>query len=323
MGRPLPEGQRSAADTYTEGGNQLDARSTPKGIFAPVATIFGPDGDLDLGGFQANLERYATSALDGIVVLGSNGEYPLLDTSEKLGLIETAVNTISGRQIVMAGTGAESTRETIALTRQAADLGIDYAIVITPHYYKPRYDQAAYVSHYRAVADASPVPIIIYVMAAYTGVDPAATLVRALSEHPNIAGIKDSGGNAPKVGEMIAFAEPGFGVLAGSASFLYPALCLGATGGILALANVAPRVCKDVERAFRADDHTAARALQLRLLAPNAAVTSRFGIPGLKVALDAVGLTGGSPRLPLQPLNETDAAEVRRVLGEADLTAFC
>ena len=187
----------------------MDKRKTPQGIFAPVATTFGSDGELDLGGFGANLERYATSALDGIVVLGSNGEYPLLDRSEKLRLIETAVHTIDGRRIVMAGTGAESTRETIGLTREAAALGIDYAIVITPHYYKPRYDQAAYVAHYRAVADASPVPIIIYVMAAYTGVDPAASLVHELSEHPNIAGIKDSGGNAPKVGEMIASRDSG------------------------------------------------------------------------------------------------------------------
>jgi len=301
----------------------VDKRKTPQGIFAPVATTFGSDGELDLGGFGANLERYATSALDGIVVLGSNGEYPLLDRSEKLHLIETAVHTIGGRRLIMAGTGAESTRETIGLTREAAALGIDYAIVITPHYYKPRYDQAAYVAHYRAVADASPVPIIVYVMAAYTGVDPAASLVHELSEHPNIAGVKDSGGNAPKVGEMIACATPGFAVLAGSASFLYPALCLGATGGILALANVAPGVCKDVERAFRAGNHETARTLQLRLLAPNAAVTSRFSIPGLKVALDAVGLTGGPPRLPLQPLNEADAAEVRRILCAADLETFC
>jgi 4-hydroxy-2-oxoglutarate aldolase len=301
----------------------MDGRKTPQGIFAPVATTFSSDGELDLGGFRANLERYATSALDGIVVLGSNGEYPLLDRSEKLRLIETAVHTIGGRRVVMAGTGAESTRETTRLTREAADLGIDYAIVITPHYYKPRYDQAAYVAHYRAVADESPVPIIIYVMAAYTGVDPAASLVHELSEHPNIAGIKDSGGNAPKVGEMIASSIPGFSVLAGSASFLYPALCLGATGGILALANVAPSACKDVERAFYADDHLTARTLQLRLLAANAAVTSRFGIPGLKVALDAVGLTGGPPRLPLQPLNEADSAEVRRILCEADLGTFC
>jgi 4-hydroxy-2-oxoglutarate aldolase len=294
----------------------------PQGVFAPVATTFGPDGELDLDGFRANLERYATSALDGVVVLGSNGESALVDRDEKLRLIEAAVETIDGRRIVMAGTGAESTRETIALTREAAALGIDYALVITPYYYKPRYDQAAYVAHYRAVADASPVPIIIYVMAAYTGVDPAASLVQELSQHPNIVGIKDSGGNAPKVGEMIATAAPGFGVLAGSASFLYPALCLGATGGILALANVAPRACKDLECSFRTGDHATARELQLRLLAPNAAVTSRFGVPGLKVALEAVGLVGGLPRLPQQPLNETDAATVRRILCEAGLDTF-
>jgi 4-hydroxy-2-oxoglutarate aldolase len=301
----------------------MSERSIPQGVFAPVATTFGPDGELDLDGFRSNMERYAESPLDGVVILGSNGEYTLLDETEKLRLIEAGVETIGGRRVVMAGTGLESTRGTIALTRKAAALGIDYALIITPHYYKPRYDHAANVAHFRAVADASPVPIIVYVMAAYTGVDPAASLVHELSRHPNIVGIKDSGGNAPKVGEMIAGAAPDFAVLAGSASFLYPALCLGATGGILALANVAPGACKDVERAFRAGDHATARALQLRLLAPNAAVTSRFGIPGLKVALETVGLVGGLPRPPLQPLNEADAEAVRRTLREADLDTFC
>ena len=233
----------------------MDKRKTPQGIYAPVATTFGSDGELDLGGFGANLERYATSALDGIVVLGSNGEYPLLDRPEKLRLIETAVRTIDGRRIVMAGTGAESTRETIGLTREAAALGIDYAIVITPHYYKPRYDQAAYVAHYCAVADASPVPIIIYVMAAYTGVDPAASLVHELSEHPNIAGIKDSGGNAPKVGEMIASASPGFGVLAGSCELPLSGTLPWRDRRHPGAGQRRAPVCKDVERAFRADDH--------------------------------------------------------------------
>jgi 4-hydroxy-2-oxoglutarate aldolase len=300
----------------------MSGRKTPKGVIAPVATTFGTDGGLDLDGLRSNLERYATSALDGILVLGSNGEYPLLDRTEKLRVIETAVETVGGRRVVMAGTGTESTRDTIALTREAADLGIDFAVVITPYYYKPRYDHAAYLAHYHAVADASPVPIIVYIMAAYTGVDLASSLVCELSKHPNIVGVKDSGGNAPKVGEMIAGAAPGFGVLAGSANFLYPALCLGATGGILALANVAPGACKEIDRAFQAGDHETARAMQLRLLAPNAAVTTRFGIPGLKVALETVGLTGGPPRPPLQPLNEADAAEVRRILCDADLCAF-
>lgn len=294
----------------------------PRGVLAPVATTFGGDGELDLAAYRANMERYATSPLDGVVILGSNGEAALLDGDEKLRLIEAGTTAVGGRKVVMAGTGAESTRGTIALTKRAAELGVDYALIVTPHYYTPRYDHAAYLAHYTAVAEASPVPTIVYVMAAYTGVDLATSLVLELSRHPNIVGIKDSGGNAAKVAELIAGAAPGFGVLAGSASFLYPALCLGATGGILALGNVAPAVCKKLERLFLAGDHDAARALQLRMLAPNAAVTSRFGIPGLKVALEAVGLHGGAPRPPLHPLSEADAAEVRRVLTAADLGPF-
>lgn len=293
----------------------------PTGVFAPVATIFQDDGALDLDGFRANLNWYATSPLDGVVLLGSNGEFALLDGDERLQIIEAGVEAIGGRKIVMAGTGAESTRGTIEMTKRAAALGIDYALVVTPHYYKPRYDNAAYLAHYRAVADASPVPVIVYVMAAYTGVDLATSLVNELSSHPNIVGVKDSGGNAPKVGEMVAGSASDFGVLAGSASFLYAALCLGATGGILALGNVAPDLCKELERLYLAGEHAAARKLQERLLAPNAAVTSRFGIPGLKVAMEAVGLRGGLPRSPQLPLSEKDADEVRRILRAAEIGA--
>lgn len=294
----------------------------PSGVHAPVATIFDGEGGLDLAGYRSNMERYAGSPLDGVVILGSNGEFALLDLEEKLRVIEAGTAAIAGRKVVMAGTGVESTRGTIALTKRAAELGIDYALVVTPHYYRPRYDDAAFLAHYRAVADASPVPVVVYVMAAYTGVDLAPGLVAALSAHPNIVGVKDSGGNAPRVGEMIAGAAPGFGVLAGSASFLYPALCLGATGGILALANLAPGLCKAIETAFRAGDHETARALQLRVLAANAAVTSRFGIAGLKVALEAVGLRGGAPRAPLRSLDAAAAETVRGILREAEIGEF-
>jgi len=294
----------------------------PRGVFAPVATVFGSDDELDLDGFRQNMDRYAGSPLDGVVLLGSNGEFPLLDEAEKLRLIEAGTASIGGRKLVLAGTGAESTRNTIALTRRAAELGIDYALIVTPHYYTPRYDRAAFLAHYLNVAEASPVPVIVYVMAAYTGVDLAPNLIAELSLHPNIVGVKDSGGNAPKVGEMIATSSSDFGVLAGSASFLYPALCLGATGGILALANVAPAACKEIECRFREGDHDAARNQQLRLLAANAAVTSQFGIPGLKVALDAVGLRGGRPRSPIDALNDRDADQVRQILREARLDRF-
>lgn len=297
----------------------MTASQTPKGVLAPVATNFDAAGELDLSAFRANMEWYATSPLDGIVLLGSNGEFALLDADEKLRLIETGVDAIGGRKVVMAGTGAESTKATIELTKRAADLGIDFALVVTPHYYKARYDRAAYLAHYKAVADASPVPIIIYIMTAYTGVDLASSVVSELSSYPNIAGIKDSGGNAPKVGEMVAGSAPGFSVLAGSASFLYPALCLGATGGILALADVAPGLCKDIALAFEAGDHERARELQHCALAPNAAVTTKHGIPGLKVALEAVGLKGGPPRPPILPLNDAEADDVRKTLARAGI----
>lgn len=297
----------------------MTATRTPEGVFAPVATNFDATGELDLDSFRCNMEWYSTSPLDGVVLLGSNGEFALLDSDEKLRLIETGVKGIGGRKIVMAGTGAESTKATIELTKRAADLGIDYALIVTPHYYKSRYDRAAYLAHYRAVADASPVPIIVYIMTAYTGVDLASNVVAELSSYPNIAGIKDSGGNAPKVGEMVAGAAPGFAVLAGSASFLYPALCLGATGGILALADVAPGLCKDIDLAFRAGDHETARTLQHRVLAPNSAVTTKHGIPGLKVALETVGLKGGPPRPPILPLGEAEAADVRKTLAGAGI----
>lgn len=291
----------------------------PRGIYAPVATIFDSDGGLDLPRFQSNLNFYASSDLDGVVILGSNGESALLETDEKLRLIEAGAQAIGGRRKVMAGVGLESTRATIELVKRAAALGIDYALIVTPHYYKPRYDATAYRNHYEAVADASPVPILIYVMAAYTGVDLASSLVVQLSTHPNIVGVKDSGGNAPKVAEMVASAAPGFSVLAGSANFLYPALCLGATGGIVALGNIAPGQCKAIQRRFDAGDHDGARELQFKLLAPNAAVTSKYGIAGLKTALEAVGLEGGEPRSPLRALTETEAEDVRKTLNEAGI----
>ena len=297
------------------------ARNYPVGVFAPVATVFGSDGELALDQFRSNLEWYATSALDGVAIMGSNGEYPSLTTDEKLALIEVGVDAIAGRKKVVAGTGTESTRATIQLTRAAAALGADFALVVTPYYYKPRYDRAAYVRHYHAVADASPIPVIVYVMAAYTGVDLPVDTVVEIASHPNIVGIKDSGGNAPKVGEMVARTPDDFAVLAGSANFLYAALCLGGTGGILALANVVPDLCQQIVRAFHAGDHEAARAMQFRLLEPNAAVTTRYGIAGLKAAMDMVGLHGGDPRPPLQPASDAERTQVRRIMEEAGILA--
>ncbi|MCO5177146.1 MAG: dihydrodipicolinate synthase family protein, partial [Thermomicrobiales bacterium] len=270
-----------------------------QGVLAPIAALFGADGELDLDAYARNVEWYAESPLDGIVVMGSNGESALLDEDEKLRLIETAVTTVNGRRLVLAGTGVESTRATIRITQAAAGLGADYALVVTPHYYRPRYDAEAFKRHYFAVADASPIPILVYIMTAYTGVDLPASTVAMLSQHPNIVGVKDSAGNAVKFAEMVSGTDDDFAVLAGSANFLYPALCLGAKGGILALADVAPQACADLYQLYQEGEHERARDLQFRLLAPNAAVTTRFGIGGLKAAMEMVGLETGDPRPPL------------------------
>ncbi|MCC6704098.1 MAG: dihydrodipicolinate synthase family protein [Thermomicrobiales bacterium] len=288
-------------------------------MLAPVATIFDADGELDLAAYRENMEFYATSPLDGVVIMGSNGEYTLLSDDEKIRLIAAGVEGINRRRTVLVGTGVESTRGTIDLTKKAAELGADFALVNTPHYFRPRYDYAANLKHYLSVAEASPIPVIVYIMALYTGVDLPTNLVAELSQHPNIVGVKDSGGSAPKVAEMIAYSSSDFGVLAGSASFIYPALVLGATGGIMALANVAPREVAAIREAYVAGDHETARQRQFTMLAPNAAVTSKYGIPGLKVALEHVGLRAGLPREPLAPLNEKDAADVRRILDAAGI----
>lgn len=295
------------------------ASRQPGGILAPVATIFGNDGELELAALTANLNVYAESELDGIVLLGSNGEFAMLEAVEREAVVETGVEAIGGRRIVLAGTGAESTRRTIGQTRHAAAAGVDFALVITPHYYKTRYDRAAMVRHYQAVAEASPIPILIYVMAAYTGFDLATPVIAELSRHPNIVGIKDSGGNAVKIADMMATVEPSFAVLAGSASSLLASLVLGATGGIVALGNIVPAACKQLHRLFEDGRLDEARDLQLRLMAPNAAVTTKYGVAGLKTAMELVGLRGGLPRPPMLPLNDEERADVRSTFAAAGL----
>lgn len=292
-----------------------------QGILAPIATLFDDEGELDLPRYAANIEWYCDSQLDGIVIMGSNGESALIDLDEKLRLIEAGAKAVNGRKLVLAGTGMESTRSAIRLTRAAGEMGVDFALVVTPHYYKPRYDAEAVKRHYFAVADASPIPVIVYIMTAYTGVDLPSGLVAELSQHPNIVGVKDSAGNAVKFAEMVAGTGDDFAVLAGSANFLYPALCLGAKGGILALADIAPQECAEVRDLFERGEHEAARRAQFNLLAPNAAVTTRFGIAGLKAAMEMVGLETSDPRPPLLPATASERDQVRAILEQAGILA--
>lgn len=291
-----------------------------RGVFPPISTPFREDGELALDKLKENLQQLAAKDLAGFVVLGSNGEYVLLSDREKLRVLEGARSAIPSNKMMIAGTGADSTRQTIELTRQAASIGADMAIVVTPSYYKGQMTAAALKAHYLAVAEASPIPILVYNVPMYTGIDIDVDALAALSEHPNIAGMKESNPNIVRLAETIRRSGADFVVLAGSASFIYPAVRLGATGAVPALANVAPDQCVALLRYSLQGREEEARALQLRLLPANAAVTSRFGVPGLKVAMDMVGYYGGPPRSPLQPLAQEARAQVAQALIDAGIT---
>lgn len=289
------------------------------GIFPPIPTPFDAAGELDLKALASNLEKWNRYPLAGYVVLGSNGEMPYLSDAEKLTYFEAARKLIPSNKRFMAGCGCESTHSTIALVKHAAALGADVALLISPSYYKSKMDAAGLSDYYLKVADASPIPVSVYNMPANTGVDMTADLVVKLSQHPNIAGVKDSGGNLAKLGQIIRSARPGFQVLAGSAGFLYPALCIGAIGGVLALANIAPQQCCDILSFHQHGKLEDAKDLQLRMIAPNMAVTAQFGVPGLKAAMEMVGLYGGSPRSPMLPLSDTQRETLRNILKEAGI----
>ena len=283
------------------------------GIYAPIATPFA-GGEIAYDKLEKNLDFWLGSDLEGIVVMGSNGEFVLLTPEEKEKLMRFVCARAKGKKPVIAGTGAESTAETIRLNAKAAEAGADAVLIVTPNYYKGEMVDPVLARFYTDVADASPLPVILYNMPRNAGINISAKLAVELAKHPNIIGIKDSGGNIVQIADMIRNAPEGFSVFAGSASYLYTSLALGATGGTLALANIFPNECARVQTLFDAGKIREARDLQMKLLDSNNAVTARWGIPGLKAALEMIGLYGGDPRPPLVPLKEADRGELRKIL---------
>ncbi len=288
-----------------------------RGIVPPLVTPFLADGDLDLASFEANLESYAGEDLGGYVVLGSNGEAASLEEDEKLALIRAARRR-AGPRLLLVGTGLESTRATIAFTRKAADAGADAGLVLTPHYYKSRMTAEALQRHYEAVGDASPVPIYLYSIPSFTGLSWPPGLAGALAGHPRIVGLKESAGDVGLLGRIIASVPPSFAVACGSAPVMYPALCVGAVAGILAVACCAPGPAAALYAAFQAGDHARARRIQEALTPLAVAVTSTHGIAGLKMAIDLAGRRGGAVRSPLLPLPPTAREELRGLLAQAE-----
>jgi 4-hydroxy-2-oxoglutarate aldolase len=290
---------------------------TLRGVFPPLVTPFREDGALDEEAFEANLERYAAFDLAGYLVLGSNGEAQSLDEDEKLRLVRATRRGAAGR-LVLAGTGLESTRATLELTRRAADAGADAALVLTPHYFRPQMTQEALRRHFEAVAEASPVPVLLYTVPQFTGVPCPPALPAELSSHPRVGGIKDSSGDVALLGRIVASVPESFAVLCGSAPVFYPSLCAGAAGGVLAVACCAPRPAAALFRSFERGDHRSARRIQESLTPLATAVTSAHGVPGLKAAMEVAGFRGGAPRPPLVPFDPAGRGELHRLIERAE-----
>jgi 4-hydroxy-2-oxoglutarate aldolase len=287
-----------------------------EGIFPPVVTPFNRKGDVDEGCFQENLRRYAEVGLSGVVVAGSTGEAPYLTARERLRLVEVARQMLRPPQLLIAGTGLESTRETLLLSREAAARGADALLVITPAYFKARMDSATLSAHFRAVADGARRPVILYHIPQFTGIRMDAATIGRLSHHPNIVGLKESSGDIVFVRSVLRRVRSGFRVLVGSAVILLEALRAGAVGAVLGQATFAPDLCVGIYEAFCQGRLSTARELLRRLLPLVSKIALPYGVSGIKAALDLCGYAGGVPRAPLAPLSRAARRAVAAALRE-------
>ncbi|XP_015906776.2 4-hydroxy-2-oxoglutarate aldolase, mitochondrial [Parasteatoda tepidariorum] len=290
------------------------------GIYPPIITPFDEKFNINFDKLSFNLNVWNSTSFKGYVVLGSTGEFPFLSEKNKIHLVKHVKKESEPHKIIIAGTGCESTTETIDLTNKMADAGAAAALVVSPFFYKGRMTDDLLYDHYIKVADSSKIPIILYSVPANTGIDLSATLAASLADHSNIIGMKDSGGDISKIG-FICHKTKGknFQVLAGSAGFLYPALCVGCVGGVLALANALGSATCQLYENFISGKHEEARELQLRLIGPNLAVTKWFGIPGVKAAMDMLNYQSGLCHPPLKSLT---AQELSKLKNEFVINGF-
>ena len=285
-----------------------------KGILLPVTTPFTKDGELALDALRANLSRWNKSGVIGYVLLGSTGERVHLDDREYLATIETARAAVPNDRTFIVGAGQQSTVGTINEIKKAARAGAQAVLVITPYFYRSAITQETLVSYYTAVADASPVPVLLYSMPPLTGIKIEPETVAGLSEHPNITAVKDSSNDVAGFSNTVNLCSRDFAVLTGNGTVLLDALRAGATGAILAVGCAVPEVCVEIFRAFHAGEDEHASVLQSKLTPLATAVTTKFGIGGLKAALDLAGYQGGAVRAPLRAPEESARAEIAALL---------
>lgn len=298
-----------------------------EGIYAPIPTPFEEGTEeISINNFERNLEKWAASSMDGAVVCGSNGELPFIEMDERALMVRTTKKIFSDTEAgknkkIVVGAFMNSTKATIECCEKTADEGADAALLLPPHYFKAGGMPGA-IKFFEAVADASPIPIVLYNMPANTGVNLDVDTILHLSKHPNVIGIKDTSGDMTQMAYLCAAQRDDFSAFCGSGNYFLPSLTLGASGGTLAVANLYPEASRKLMELYNENKMTEARALQYRVLLASDAMTRKFGVPGLKRAMDRVGMYGGPCRAPLSSLPEEKVQKLFALLDEADLEGF-
>ncbi|MEM3566309.1 MAG: 4-hydroxy-tetrahydrodipicolinate synthase [Candidatus Bathyarchaeia archaeon] len=285
-----------------------------EGIFVPHITPFTEKGEIDLKALRTCTRFWIENGVDGLMPCGSNGEAPYLAREERQKIIAAVLEEAKSGVTVVAGTGAPSTWETIRLTRDAEDLGVDAAVVVTPYYF--RLSNRELTAHYKAVLEAVDLPIILYSVPKFTGyaLEPA-VIAELAKEYSHVVGVKDSGGNIATITETIRLVGEKIAVLAGTADVVLPTLMLGGKGAVIAVANAYPRLCASLYKAYMEGDVEKAAKLQKKITRINEVLVKRFNqLSAIKEAMRMLGLPAGYPRLPVLPLDEAEKAEIRKLL---------
>jgi len=291
------------------------------GVLLPITTPFTTDEAIDLAGLTANIKKWTAAGVNGFVLLGSTGERVNLDESEYVQVIEALRAAVPQTLTFIVGAGQQSTRGTAKEIERAATAGAEAVLVITPSFYKSAITQDALVKHYRALADVSPVPVILYSMPDLTGIRIEPETAASLNEHPNIIGMKDSSNDIEKFDETVNLVGRDFAMMIGNGTVFSEALQSGARGGILAVGCAVPDLCLEIYRAVQSDDVARAAALQEKLTPLARAVTKTYGVGGLKTAMEMAGYVGGAVRAPLRLPNEEARAELKSLLREANMVS--
>jgi len=285
-----------------------------EGMFVPHVTPFTGEGELDEEALRTCVQFWMNGGVSGLVSCGSNGEAPYLSREERRKVIETVADEASGKVQVIAGTGSMGTRETIQFTKDAKDLGVDAALVVTPYYFK--LSGREMYEHYKAILEAVDLPVILYSVPKFTGYDLDTTVISQLAhEYANVVGVKDSGGSIGRITEIIRLVGERVSVLAGTAEVTFPTLMLGGKGAVIAVANVIPRICSSLYEAFRKGDYEEARRLQRQISYLNEVLVKRYNqLSAIKEALKLLGLPAGYPRRPALPMEDDGKKDIENVL---------